>query len=312
MEKRFDVQSVPDLSGKIIVVTGANSGIGYEAVKVLARKGAEVILAVRNEDKGKAAASAIYREDSRAKLRVMRLDLSDLTSVRKFAASFQEDYGELSILINNAGVMAAPLSYTKDGFELQFGTNHLGHFALTGLLLPMLQRTTASRVVTVSSAAHNIGKIDFDNLDGKKGYRRWAFYGQSKLANLLFAYELNRRLKAEKLSVLSVACHPGFAATNLTAAGVGLNHAWIGKLATVGNLFAQSAQMGALPTLYAAVAPNIHGGEYVGPTGRGGTRSAMRGYPGIISSNDRSRDEKTARELWQVSERLTGVTFEGI
>lgn len=306
MPQRFDVSNVPDLSGQVVVVTGANSGIGYEAAKVLAGQGASVLLAVRDDQKGRAAAVSIRKLHTAADVHVMQLDLADLTSIHQFAEAFYARFDRLAILINNAGVMAPPHHFTKDGFELQFGTNHLGHFALTGLLLPRLLSTGNARVVTVSSAAHRGGRMEFDNLNGNKGYARWRFYGQSKLANLLFAYELQRRATAAETSLVSVACHPGFAATNLTASGIGLGRVWLGKMAgSIGNLFAQSAAMGALPTLFAATNPDVKGGEFIGPTGSSG----MRGYPGIVRSNSRSYDLDTARRLWNFSEESTGVQY---
>lgn len=307
MENRWDERSVPDLQGKTVLITGSNSGIGFEAARVLAGKGADVVLAVRNAAKGQTAANALRREHPTATVDVMTLDLSDLASVHDFAQAFRQRSAKLSLLINNAGVMAPPYRKTANGFEIQFGTNHLGHFALTGQLLPLLLATPSARVVNVSSAAHTVGKIDFDNLDGSKGYSRWRFYGQSKLANLLFTYELQRRFEAAKADVISVACHPGFAATNLTAAGVGMNLSWLGKgLGSLSNLAAQSAAMGALPTLYAATESGVHGGDFIGPTGRGG----MKGYPGKVQSNERSHDSVVAKQLWQVSETLTGVQFD--
>lgn len=307
MDNRWEEADVPNLQGKVVLITGSNSGIGFEAARVLAGEGAEVVLAVRNTQKGQTAAAAIRRDYPTATLDVMTLDLADLASVREFAESFRKRSDRLSLLINNAGVMAPPYRQTAGGFEMQFGTNHLGHFALTGRLLPLLLSTPSARVVNVSSAAHRMGKIDFDNLDGSKGYSRWRFYGQSKLANLLFTYELQRRFEAAKADVISVACHPGFAATNLTAAGVGMNLSWLGKgLGSLSNLAAQSAAMGALPTLYAATEPSVHGGEYIGPTGRGG----MKGYPGKVESNEQSHDRSVAQRLWQVSETLTGVPFD--
>lgn len=299
MASRWNESEISNLDGKVVVITGANSGIGFETARVLANKGATVVLAVRSLAKGKTAMDKIHRDNHTAKVQVMELDLANLESIRAFSVAFLSSYNELSILINNAGVMAPPYSQTVDGFELQFGTNHLGHFALTGLLLKPLLSTESSRVVTVSSAAHKGGQIDFQTLDGKKNYRRWGAYSQSKLANLLFAYELQRRLSAHETSTLSVACHPGFAATNLTTSGMG-NVA--GGLA---NLMAQSAAKGALPTLFAATCDKLVGGEYIGPTGMGG----MKGYPGIVSSSARSHDEEVASKLWDVSSELTGVEY---
>ncbi|QQE79897.1 oxidoreductase [Alicyclobacillus sp. SO9] len=305
MEK-WDVSNMPQMSGKVVVVTGANSGIGFESAKALAGNGATVVLAVRNLKKGMEAADKIQQMHQTARVKALTLDLADLASIRAFPEQLnQAGFVKLDVLVNNAGVMAPPLKKTTDGFELQFGTNHLGHFVLTHQLLPFLKQE-GGRVVSVSSMAHVQGQIDFENLDAAKGYSRWRFYGQSKLANLLFAYELQRRLTAAGWPVISVACHPGFAATNLTAAGVGMNMGVFGRgLAAFANLFAQSAYMGALPTVYAAVNENLRGGEYIGPVGKSG----MKGYPGIVKSNDRSYDTELAQKLWRVSEDLTGVHY---
>jgi NAD(P)-dependent dehydrogenase (short-subunit alcohol dehydrogenase family) len=267
-----------------------------------------VILAVRNRAKGQAAVAAIQRTHPRATAEVMELDLGDLGSVQRFAAAFRQRFESLPLLINNAGVMALPYGRTVDGFEMQFGTNHLGHFALTGLLLPQIMAASGARVVVVSSGAHVPGIIDFDNLDGKQSYAPWRAYCQSKLANLLFTYELQRRFTAAGVDALAAACHPGYAATNLQSVGPRMSGSRIGeRLSALGNrLFAQSAAMGALPTLYAATATNIHGGEYVGPLGMMG----MRGAPGIAKSSNGSHDRAVATRLWQVSEQLTGVRYE--
>ena len=303
--QRWTVADMPDQHGKLVVITGANSGIGFEATRALAARGAQVVLAVRSPQRGQAAAEAIQREHPRARTEVLALDLADLASVRHFAGTFQTRYTALPLLINNAGVMATPYRRTAQGFELQLGTNHLGHFALTGWLLPLLLAAPGARVVTVSSGAHSRGRIDFDNLDGAHGYRRWAAYSQSKLANLLFAYELQRRFDAAGTQAISVACHPGWAATNLQPAGFRMQGSRLGVwLAQLANRLAQSAAMGALPILYAATAPEVRGGDYIGPTGFG-----ARGFPGLVPSSARSHDPALARRLWQVSEELTGVRY---
>jgi NAD(P)-dependent dehydrogenase (short-subunit alcohol dehydrogenase family) len=298
---------IPDQSGKVAVVTGGNSGIGYEAALALAAKGAQVILAVRNAEKGQAAVTEIRRIHPQAAVETMPLDLSDLSSVHRFAETFHQRFSSLPLLINNAGVMAVPYRRTVDGFELQFGTNHLGHFALTGLLLPAILASPGARVVTVSSGVHRTGTIDFDNLDGTKSYHPWRAYAQSKLANLLFAYELQRRFAAAGSNALSASCHPGYAATNLQAVGPQMNESRSGeRFAALGNrLFAQSAAMGALPTLYAATAPDVKGCDFIGPLGMMG----LRGAPGKIKSSARSYDAVLAARLWQVSEELTGVRY---
>jgi len=288
----FSTADVPDIPGRRVIVTGANSGIGRAATQVLAAAGAQVTLAVRNLEKGHAAAAGIA-----GKTEVRELNLASLASVRAFAAAWE---GEIHLLINNAGIMIPPLSRTEDGFELQFGTNHLGHFALTNLLLPRI----TGRVVTVSSSAHRLGRIDFDDLNWeRRRYRRWAAYGQSKLANLLFSSELQRRLDAAGSDVLSVAAHPGYAATNLQShSGSGL---WETVMARIGNpLFAQSESAGALPTLYACFA-ELPGDSFVGPGGMQGSRGNAR----VVPRSKRAQDEAVAKRLWDVSERLTGTSF---
>lgn len=288
----FSTADVPDMPGERVIVTGANSGIGRAAAAALAAAGAHVTLAVRNLDKGRAAAAAIAGQTE-----VRELDLADLGSVRAFAAGFD---GEIGLLINNAGVMIPPLSRTADGFELQFGTNHLGHFALTNLLLPQV----TGRIVTLSSSVHRIGRIDFDDLNWeRRRYRRWRAYAQSKLANLLFSAELQRRLTAAGSPLLSVAAHPGYAATNLQShSGSGF---WEVVMARLGNaMFAQTETAGALPTLYAAVA-DIPGGSFAGPGGQQG----MRGAPRLVGRSRRAQDEAVAQRLWEVSEQLTGTRF---
>lgn len=294
----FSAASLPNaglLAGRSVIVTGANSGLGREAATALAAAGARVVLAVRDPAKGAAAAAAMAGETE-----VRRLDLASLESVRAFAAGW--DGGAIQLLINNAGVMIPPLSRTADGFELQFGTNHLGHFALTNLLLPSI----TGRVVTVSSSAHQFGRIDFADLNWEyKRYRPWRAYGQSKLANLLFSSELQRRLADAASPVLATAAHPGYAATNLQANGSGL--AGFG-MSRFGNRFiAQDAASGALPVLYAATA-DIPGDSFVGPGGAFG----LRGAPKPVARSAAARDAATARRLWQVSEELTGVRFPDI
>ncbi|MFN2150489.1 MAG: oxidoreductase [Anaerolineales bacterium] len=295
---KWTLENIPDQRGKIVIVTGANSGIGYEAARALARKGANVIMACRSLEKGEAAVAQIRRENLQGDVILRQLDLADLSSVRNFADEFLAEYKQLNILINNAGVMAIPYRKTKDGFEMQFGTNHLGHFALTGLLFELLINTPNSRVVTVSSYAHIVGKINFDDLNSEKSYQKWLAYGQSKLANLLFAYELQRRSAKKGDNPISIAVHPGYAATNLQNSS--------SFFSFTNNFMAQSQEMGALPTLYAATNPEIEGGEFIGPDGF----LAQRGYPHKARSSARSYDPETAQRLWQVSEKLTGVRFD--
>jgi NAD(P)-dependent dehydrogenase (short-subunit alcohol dehydrogenase family) len=300
-------KNIPVLTERTAIVTGANSGLGLETTRMLARKGAHLVLAVRNAAKGETAASEIRAGAPAAGLDVMPLDLASLDSVRRFADAFLAAHGRLDILVNNAGVMAIPHRRTADGFEMQFGTNHLGHFALTGLLAPVILKTPGARVVTVSSSAHRFGRIRFDDLNGERSYGRWSAYGQSKLANLLFAYDLQRKLVAVGSDAISVAAHPGFAATNLQLVGPQMEGSRFGVrlMAAVNRLMAQSAAMGALPQIYAATSPDVRGGDYIGPDGF----MEQRGFPVKVKSNARSRDETAAARLWAVSEQLTGVIY---
>jgi NAD(P)-dependent dehydrogenase (short-subunit alcohol dehydrogenase family) len=292
-----------NLSGKKVIITGANSGIGFEAAKALAKNGAEVIIAARDQQKGSSAVNSIKEEYPQASAEIMELDLADLTSVKEFARRFSSRFDRLDILINNAGVMIPPYQKTKDGFELQFGTNHLGHFALTGLLLPPLKKTPFSRVVTISSLAHRGASIYFDNLDGSQGYKAMKFYGQSKLANLLFAKELDNRLKQHGLSTISIACHPGISSTNLFKLGKKDAPRYIKALM---DLMFQPAKMGALPTLYAATEKSLKGGEYIGPDGKGN----RRGNPTLETPAAGVYHSETMQKLWEVSEKQTGVIFD--
>jgi NAD(P)-dependent dehydrogenase (short-subunit alcohol dehydrogenase family) len=303
--KAWTADDLPNLFGKLIVVTGGNSGIGFEAAKEFANKGASVVLACRSIEKARVAAAQITAAHPQALIHVMELDLARLESVRNFARSFRAKHQNLHVLCNNAGVMALPYRRTADGFEMQFGTNHLGHFALTGLLLETLLRTESARVVTVSSGAHWMGRIQFDDLQSERFYSEWLAYGQSKLANLLFAFELQRRAEHAGVSLISVACHPGYAGTNLQAAGPRMQGFWMLEMAMgfANLLFAQSAAMGALPLLYAAAAPVVAGGDYIGPDGLG----ELRGYPTKVSCSAVARDPETARRLWKISEQLTAA-----
>jgi NAD(P)-dependent dehydrogenase (short-subunit alcohol dehydrogenase family) len=295
---QWTTEDIPNLAGKIAIVTGANSGIGYEMVRALIRKGALVILACRNKDKGEAAVRQIAQEYPGAKAELGLIDLSSLALVRRFAGEFTQRYDRLDILINNAGIMRTPFGKTADGFELQFGVNHLGHFALTGLLLDLIIRTCQARVVTVSSYGHHFGKIDFDNLNADKGYDAGVAYGQSKLANLLFTYELHRRFRSAGVDAIAAAAHPGWTAgTNLAV------HWRMVRLLSL--IIGQKPSMGALPALYAATAPDVQGGEYYGPRSLGG----IRGYPTKVQSSARSYDMDAAAKLWTISEELTGVRY---
>lgn len=285
-------------SGRVAIVTGSNSGIGFETARVLAEKGATVIMACRNLDKARPKADEIRAAHPDANVEVMQLDLSDLDSVQRFAGEFLAEYSRLDLLINNAGIMVPPYAKTAQGFESQFGVNHLGHFALTGALLDIITNTPGARIVTVSSVAHLMGKIDFSDLNWEKGYKAQAAYGQSKLANLLFTYELQRRLAAAGKDTLSVASHPGWTETGLQ------DHAKAAKF--LNRFLAQQPDMGALPTLYAATEPSVNGAQYFGPSGF----MEMSGPPKRVKSNKRSHDKNVAERLWNVSEDLTGVHFQ--
>jgi NAD(P)-dependent dehydrogenase (short-subunit alcohol dehydrogenase family) len=286
----WTVADIPDQTGRTFVVTGANSGIGASTARVLAAAGASVVLACRDTAKGAAAAAAMPGD-----VQVRRLDLAELASVRAFA----DGVDRLDVLINNAGVMALPHGTTADGFERQLGTNHLGHFALTGLLLPR----TADRIVTLSSGVHRAGKIDCDDPNfERRRYNRWSAYAQSKLANLMFAYELQRRLRAASSPLKSLAAHPGYASTELQSH----TGTYQDRVMALGNrLIGQSAEMGALPSLYAAVVATVRGGEFVGPSGRLG----LHGHPKIVGSTRASKDPAAAARLWSLSQRLTGVDY---
>jgi NAD(P)-dependent dehydrogenase (short-subunit alcohol dehydrogenase family) len=263
-----------------------------------------VVVTSRDTGKGAKALEIIKAAHPAANVEAAQLDLADLASVRAFAQRILDSHDQLDILVNNAGVMAAPYARTADGFELQIGTNHLGHFALTGLLLPAFKQRVGTRVATVASNNHKAGKMRLDDLQGERHYSRWGAYAQSKLANLLFMYELDRRLKAAGLPMISVAAHPGYSATNLQLSGPPFQERIFLSLAN--RFIAQSAEIGALPILYAATYPELAGGSYVGPDGP----AEMRGYPTLVQPTDRARDVGTARRLWEISEKLTGVHYE--
>ncbi len=303
--RRWTAADIPHQTGRLAVVTGANSGLGLATARELARAGANVVLACRITAKGDGAVATIRSQVPDAAVEVAALDLADLDSVRAFATTVQRAHDRLDLLINNAGVMAPPRRLTKQGFESQLGTNHLGHFALTGLLLGTLLRAPAPRVVTVSSTLHRNGTMNFDDLQGERDYSRWGAYGQSKLANLMFCFELQRRAIDAGTELLSLAAHPGYAATNLQSAGSPRFYErafmWIGN-----RVFAQSADMGALPTLYAATVPDLPGGTFVGPGGRG----EQRGHPKVVGAAKKAYEEQDWRRLWEVSEELTGVHYE--
>ena len=303
MSAKWTAADVPDQTGRVAVVTGGNSGIGYEAAAVLAGKGAHVVVAVRNLDKGKEAARRIEQRHPGADVTLTELDLSSLASVRKAADTLRAVYPRIDLLVNNAGVMYPPKQTTSDGFELQFGTNHLGHFALTGLLLDHLLPVEGSRVVTVASIAHNIqGDIHFDDLQWERSYNRVAAYGQSKLANLMFTYELRRRLTAKGAPTIAVAAHPGVSNTELMRHIPGSGLPGFSLLA---GLVTNSPPVGALGTLRAATDPAVQGGQYYGPSGF----RELVGHPVLVKSNSKSHDVAMQQRLWTVSEELTGVKF---
>ncbi len=296
-------EDILDQSGRTAVVTGANSGLGLATTRELARRGARVIMACRSTDKGESAASDIRRAAPEAKLDVRPLDLGSLESIQAFANDLDLEAGKLDLLINNAGIMMTPQQTTHDGFELQLGTNHLGHFALTGLLLDAVQSAEAGRVVTLSSIEHKSGHIEFDDLQSEDGYAPRKAYRQSKLANAIFGVELDRRLRAAGSSAISVLAHPGYSDTNLQSTGpTGPMKA----ILKVGNkLLAQDADTGALPTLYAATAPGVEGGDFYGPDGF----KEMRGDPTHVDVIPEARDPGVAGRLWDISEELTGIRY---
>ena len=301
---KWTTSDIPDLAGKRAIVTGANSGLGLCTAMELARHGATVVLACRSAERGEKALATVRERVPDGDVALGSLDLADLSSVRAFA----EKHGEpLDLLVNNAGVMALPHRTTADGFEMQFGTNHLGHFALTGLLLPALLEREGSRVVTLTSMMHWIGRLNFDDLDGERGYRRWPAYCQSKLANLVFAKELDRRSDGR---LTSVAAHPGYAATNLQQAGPRMDGSKTreGMFNVLNGLVAQSDAAGAWPSLYAATAPGVEGGQCYGPRGPG----QSRGAPRRVGTLPRARDAEQGRKLWEISVERTGVTFDAL
>ncbi|MFD7261076.1 oxidoreductase [Streptomyces sp. NPDC059874] len=300
---RWTVERIPDQNKRVFVVTGANSGLGLATTRMLARRRGHVILAVRDEEKGRRAVVEITARQPDAVLEVRRLDLADLDSVRAFADRLREDHARLDVLVNNAGVMAPPRTLSAQGHELQFAANHLGHFALTGLLLDLLTAGHDPRVVTVSSTNHRQGRIHFDDITGEHGYKPMAFYNQSKFANAVFGRELHRRLTEAGSPVLSVLAHPGYTATNLqTSSPSGLTKLLFGRVLAP---LAQSPDQGALPQLYAATAPDVAGGQFIGPDGL----AELRGRPTTVRLSPAAADADTGRRLWQLSEQLTDVHF---
>ncbi|MFJ9037345.1 oxidoreductase [Streptomyces sp. NPDC102406] len=294
---------IPDQAGRVVVVTGAGSGLGLATARALAHRGAHVVLAVRDPDKGRTAAASITAARPDARVEVRRLDLTDLASVGAFTDGLRADHPHLDVLVNNAGVMAPPRTLSAQGHESQFATNHLGHFALTGLLLDLLAQAPDPRVVTVSSLEHRKGRIDFDDLSGERRYVPMEFYRRSKLANTLFGLELHRRLSAAGSPLRSVLAHPGYSATGLQTNGT----AWVPRLVfgCLARPLAQSADRGALPQVYAATEPGVRGGEFIGPDGKG----ELRGAPTRVRPAPGALDTEVARRLWEVSEELTRVRF---
>jgi NAD(P)-dependent dehydrogenase (short-subunit alcohol dehydrogenase family) len=303
---KWTVDKISSQAGRVAVITGANSGIGYQAALELARHGAHVVMACRSAAKGQAALERLHREAPGCSAEVAELDMASLASIRKFATEFAARGIALDLLINNAGVMALPKrEVTVDGFERQFGTNHLGHFALTGLLIPALLKAAAPRVVTVSSLAHRNGKIDFENLQGEKKYVPWDAYNTSKLANLMFALELDRRARAAGSVLVSVPVHPGVSMTSIFENGTGTKDPKAIIVKLLAPILFQSDEAGALPTLYGATSPDAKGGEYIGPDGFMG----FKGSPTVEQPKPQALDKDVAAKLWAVSEQLTGVTY---
>ena len=299
---------IPDQHGRTILITGANSGLGLRSAEALARAGARVLLACRNAEKAAVALEAVERHATTAVPEVVSLDLSDLSSIEAAATAVATRTEHIDVLMNNAGVMAVPLQRTADDFEMQFGTNHLGHYALTGRLLPLLLAADHPRVVTTSSQAHRIGRMRWDDLHWRTRYSKWPAYGQSKLANLLFMRELGRRAAQEGSALVSVAAHPGYAATHLQAAGPEMaGNKLMGRTMDFGNrIFAQSDEQGAWPQLYAATMPQVRPGDYYGPGGP----FEMRGSPKKVKPSRAAVDADAARRLWEISEKETGVIYD--
>jgi NAD(P)-dependent dehydrogenase (short-subunit alcohol dehydrogenase family) len=305
---KWTQQDMPDLTGKVLIVTGANSGLGFESTKALAEHGATVVMAVRNMEKGEKARADILKEVPNAKLDLMKLDNADLSSVQAFAAAFREKYDRLDILLNNAGVMAIPRQETADGFEMQFGVNHLAHFALTGLLLDVLTKTPGARVHSVSSSAAFNAQINFDDLMGEEDYSRWGAYGQSKLANAMFATELNRQLKTAGYDTIANSSHPGFVMGNLQTNSLEQSGAPLMERVLYGlgeTIVGQDISMGVLPQLYASTAPDAKGGVFYGPK-----TFRVRGYPAEQPCNDALNNPALLKRLWDVSEELTKVKYD--
>lgn len=307
MSKNWTQKDIPNLDDKVIVITGANSGLGFECSRILAEKGATIVMAVRTIAKGEQAKADILKDNPQAQLDVMALDVGDLSSVRAFADAFKAKYDRLDILLNNAGVMAIPRQETADGFEMQLGVNHLGHFALTGLLLDLIVKTPNARIHNVTSSANYTGTINFDDLMGEKSYGRWEAYGQSKLANVFFTFELQKRLISADFDTITNTSHPGLVLTNLQAnsveqSGTGFE-AFLYRL--IEPIMAQDISMGVLPMLYGSTADEAKGGVFYGPR-----LFNMRGYPAEKKTNKEANDAQALKRFWDISEELTGVNYE--
>lgn len=303
--EKWTIKNIPSLEGKTIIVTGGNSGLGFQSAKAFAEKGAQVIITCRNITKGENARKHILHHCKEAKIEVMHLDLMDMSSIRKFAHEFKQNHTNLHVLLNNAGIMMVPYRLTKDGIESQQATNHFGHYMLTALLLETLKNTPGSRVVNVSSLAHRSGEINFDNLLYERGkdYTPMKAYGRSKLENLLFTFELQRFFEKNKIDSIAVAAHPGVSDTNLFSH---IGSKFLQKLfKPLFSLFVQPSAMGALPQLRAAVDQQVKGGEYYGPGGR----HEMKGHPVVVGSSKTANDKQNARKLWEISAIITGVKF---
>lgn len=295
---------IPNLNGKVFIVTGANSGLGYACCLALAEKDATIIMACRNLERSRASLDAIERSVSSAKLELLELDLASLNSIQTFARTFKSKYERLDVLINNGGPVGSAQGVTEDGFETHFGVNHLGHFALTGLLLDVLLNTPSSRIVTVGSRMHTTGSIEWDDLMSERSYDRWTAYRQSKLANMLFAFELNRKLQAKGASTIAVAAHPGLAKTGWADNNLDGFMRLLGKI--MSRISYQSASMGALPLLYAAADANVRPGGYYGP------EHDTKGYPVEVQAGEVAYNELNAKRLWELSENLTGVAYRAL
>ena len=309
MNNRWTAKDIPDQTGRVAIVTGANSGLGYETSLALARKNATVIMTSRSMTKGEKARDEVLAQAPNAQVEVMQLDLSSLDSVRSFAENFRAKYDRLDMLINNAGIMGIPRGETADGFEIQLGVNHLGHFALTGLLIDLIIQTPDSRVVSVSSGANYMGTINFDDLMGENEYTRYGSYSQSKLANIVFANGLQKRLEQAGVSTISLSAHPGYSNTNLQGNSTDHSGSTIERILypITNRILAQSQAMGALPQLFAATAPEAKGCDFIGPN-----FFNMRGYPKKVRANEEAYNEAIADRLWEVSEDLTGVRYEAL